>query len=66
MTVDGPGGRRWRREFDGRPMSPGGRPLDYRGSDGWGYRILSKSLAAGLFLILILCVLYVTCYWCRG
>ncbi|XP_024360113.1 uncharacterized protein [Physcomitrium patens] len=49
MTVDGPGGRRWRREFDGRPMSPGGRPLDYRGSDGWGYRILSKSLAAGGF-----------------
>jgi hypothetical protein len=29
-------------------VSPGGRPLDYRGSEGWAPRIISKSLAAGV------------------
>lgn len=28
-------------------MSPGGRPLDYRGSEGWASRIITRSLTAG-------------------
>jgi len=34
-------------ERHGRGVSPGGRPLDYRGSEGWTSRIISQSLAAG-------------------
>lgn len=34
----------------GRGVSPGGRPLDYRGSEGWAARIISKSLTAGVYV----------------
>lgn len=51
MAGDGAGEMRGRREVDGRGVSPGGRPLDYHGSEGWTSRIISKSLAAGLYLV---------------
>ena len=42
---EGEEGERWRKEASG--MSPGGRPLDYRGSEGWASRIITRSLTAG-------------------
>ena len=49
MAEDGADGRR------GRGVSPGGRPLDYRGSEGWASRIISKSLAAGVYVCYFIC-----------
>ncbi|KAG0557713.1 hypothetical protein KC19_11G151700 [Ceratodon purpureus] len=31
----------------GLRVSPGGRPIDYRGSEGWASRIIGKSVVAG-------------------
>ena len=42
---EGEEGERWKQEPAG--MSPGGRPLDYRGSEGWASRIITRSLTAG-------------------
>ena len=42
---EGEEGERWRKEPSG--MSPGGRPLEYRGSEGWASRIITRSLTAG-------------------
>lgn len=42
---EGEEGERWRKEP--LAMSPGGRPLDYRGSEGWASRIITRSLMAG-------------------
>lgn len=42
---EGEEGERWKKESAG--MSPGGRPLDYRGSEGWASRIITRSLTAG-------------------
>ena len=46
---EGEEGERWRKEASG--MSPGGRPLDYRGSEGWASRIITRSLTAGKLIL---------------
>lgn len=45
-------------------LSPGGRPIHYRGSEGWASRIISKSLAAGAVYLQIL--MFRICYSLRG